>query len=501
MRYLTRRNFTRQCFAAIGGLSTAALLGQSRCILGNEPQRQLLGKLVTRPATAIAASPLGVGFETLDRRMFDPDRTYEHLVRLGVKWARVQTGWARTETVRGKYDFAWLDAIIDDLRKTGVEPWFNVTYGNRLYTPDAADESAVGWAPIHRDEAREGWRRFVRALAEHFRGRVRHWEIWNEPTEGWFWKPGKPSPAGYVDLVKLTAPEIRAAIPDSVLIGGALSGMPTEYLRGCLEAGIATHVDKISYHPYQLIPEKDYQKRVSAWREMIARYNPSLALWQGECGCPSEEGGVGALSKHRWNEMRQARWLLRRTLNDLRLGLEQISYFHLVDQLKYSWASGPEKDLAAKEQKNLKASFGLLRGEDYTPKPSYYAYQVLCNLFDADTLRADLTMQFNVEPSGNKPVEAEKICSGCFVRRGYPLQAYWWPSDVQEDFAAQSIGLVLPGKDAPLSRPVLIDPLRNEVFRLAGSQTAGVWAFPSVPLTDYPMIITDLAAIDCTSNG
>lgn len=501
MRYLTRRNFSRQCLAAIGGLSTAGLLGQSRPVLGNEPQRQLLGRLVTRPASAIAASPLGVGFETLDRRMFDPDRTYEHLARLGVKGARVQTGWARTETVRGKYDFAWLDAIVDNLCKIGVEPWLNVTYGNRLYTPEAADESAVGWAPIHNAEAREGWRRFVRALAEHFRGRVRQWEIWNEPTEGWFWKPGKPSPTDYVDLVRLTVPEIREAIPDAVLIGGALSGMPTEFLRGCLEAGIAPYVDKISYHPYQLIPEKDYEKRVCVWREMIARYKPSLVLWQGECGCPSEEGGVGALSKHRWNEMRQARWLLRRTLNDLRLGLERISYFHLVDQLKYSWVSGPEKDSATKTQKNLKASFGLLRGEDYTPKPSYHAYQVLCNLFDADTQRTDLAMRFKGGPSGSDPVEAEKVCSGSFVRRGHPLYAYWWPADVQQDFAGQPIGLVLPGKDAPLSHPVLIDPLRNEVFRLAGSQTAGAWAFPSVPLTDYPMFVTDQAAIDCTSNG
>lgn len=500
MRNLTRRMFTRQCLAALGGISTAGLLGQAGAARGSEPERELLGKLVTRLAMDIAASPLSVGFETLDRRMFEPQRTYEHLARLGVKWARVQTGWARTETVRGKYDFAWLDEIIDNLRKIGVEPWFNVTYGNRLYTPEAADESAVGWAPIGSDEAREGWRRFVRALAEHFRGRVRHWEIWNEPTEGWFWKPGKPSPSGYVELVKRTAPEIRAAIPDAVLIGGALSGIPTEYLRGCLDAGIAQYVDKISYHPYQLIPEQDYEKRILAWREMIARHKPSLALWQGECGCPSEEGGVGALWNHRWNEIRQARWLLRRTLNDLCLGLERISWFHLVDLVKYNWASGPEKDPAAKKQRSFRASFGLLRGDDYTPKPSYYAYQALCNVFDGQAQRADFTLQFKTEPSGSEPVVAEKICSGSFVRRDRPLYAYWWPSDVQQDFPGQPIRLVLPGsKEAPLSNPVLIDPLRNEVFRLEGSMAAGAWTFPSVPLADYPMLVTDLAAVDCTS--
>lgn len=496
MRHLTRRTFTRECLAALGGVSMAGVLGRAGVAAGDTAKRELLGKLATRPATAIAASPLSVGFETLDRRMFDPERTYGHLAQLGVKWARVQTGWARTETTPGKFDFAWLDAIIDSLRRLGIEPWFNLTYGNRLYTPEARDESAVGWAPIGGEAVEKAWQRFVRAAAEHFRGRVRHWEIWNEPTEGWFWKPGKPSPEGYVDLVKRTAPEIRAAIPDAVLIGGALSGMPTDYLKRALDAGLAQYVDKISYHPYQLVPEKDYEPRVRKWREMLASHKPSPALWQGECGCPSEQGGVGALWNHRWNESRQARWLLRRTLNDLRLGLELISYFHLVDQLKYSWASGPESDPTAKKQKSLKASFGLLRGEDYSPKPSYYAYQALCNLFDAQTERAELSLKFQPEATGSDAVQADKIYGASFVRRGFPLYAYWWPSDVQEDFAGQTVGLTMAGnKTASLSKPVLVDPMTQEIYRLEGSATAGVWTFPSLPLADYPLLVTDRAAV------
>ena len=61
-------------------------------------------KLKSRPSKSIASSPLSIGFETLDRKMFDPDRTYTHLAELGVKWARCQTGWARTEQRRGEYD-------------------------------------------------------------------------------------------------------------------------------------------------------------------------------------------------------------------------------------------------------------------------------------------------------------------------------------------------------------------------------------------------------------
>ena len=56
-----------------------------------------LGEIKPVASKDIEASPLSVGFETLDRKMFDPERAYEHVGRLGVKWARCQTGWARTE--------------------------------------------------------------------------------------------------------------------------------------------------------------------------------------------------------------------------------------------------------------------------------------------------------------------------------------------------------------------------------------------------------------------
>ena len=128
---------------------------------------------------------------------------------LVTKWARLQTGWSRCEFSKGKYDFAWLDAIVDRLRAIGIQPWFNPGYGNRLYTPEATNQFAVGWVPLRDDEARQAWLRFVRALAEDFRDRVKHWEIRNEPNHRNFWKPHKADPAEYVEFVRLTAPANR----------------------------------------------------------------------------------------------------------------------------------------------------------------------------------------------------------------------------------------------------------------------------------------------------
>jgi len=366
----------------------------------------------------------------------------------------------------------------------------------------------VGWGPTRNDEARQAWVRLVRALAEHFAKRVRHWEIWNEPNISGFWKPDKPSPAGYVDLVRLTAPEIRARVPGVVLIGGALSGGPSAgkspYLTGCLELGLADHVDRISYHPYTLIPEPGYAAGIAQWREMIAQRNPKVALWQGECGCPSTAEGVGALSKHAWNESRQARWLVRRTLNDLRLGLEHISWYNTVDQVSYALAFGKPKtaptDLGEGTKQTTRTSnahFGLLRVPDYSPKPSYFAYQILCALFDSQTQAAQMTLQFAGDFSGIEPaIAVDQIEQAAFARAGAPLVAYWWPADVHNDMPPRPVDMTLTVKaDLVLREPVLVDPLSGEAFELEGKQSGRVWRLAALPLRDYPMLVTDRAVV------
>lgn len=489
MASVNRRDFGKWCLATAGAGAATPLLSATEPAIQHGP---FLGRVRPRPSRSIAASPLGVGFETLDRRMFDPERTYEHLAALGVKWARVQTGWSRCETAKGTFDFTWLDRVVDSIVRAGVQPWFNLGYGNQLYTPDAPDSFAVGWVPLRSVEARRAWVRFVRALAEHFRGRVRHWEIWNEPDIKMFWKPEKPSPEGYVELVRLTAPVLRAAVPNAVLVGGAFSDIHANYPLHCLELGLAQHVDRLSYHPYQLLPEAKYEQRVTALRALLKRYKPSLALWQGECGCPSQEGGVGALSWAQWTENRQAKWLLRRTLNDLRLQLELISYFHLVDLVRYTWARGPgTADHPAASKAKLGAYFGLLRGDDYTRKPSYYAYQNLAALFDSQTERADLPLDLRLPASAGEPLASEKLYQASFVRNGRPLLAYWYAGDVQKDFQARPIDISVSNKAFNLTTPVLIDPLSGEIRRIEGTTAAGRWTWLRLPLADYPLLISD----------
>lgn len=485
----SRRRLLQTCLAApIAGSLARGLRTRGEAVppanLGLEP----LGKVEPRTGREIAASPLSVGFETLDRRMFDPERTYEHLARLGVKWARVQTGWSRCETEPGVFEFGWLDAVVDRLLEMGVQPWFNLGYGNRLYSPEAPDAFAVGWVPLGERRREDAWLRYVRTMADRYRDRVRHWEIWNEPNHTSFWRPSRPDPADYLRLVRMTAPVIREQVPDAVLIGGAMAGIGREFFRGCIEAGLGALIDRFSYHPYRAVPEHRYDRDVTMMRRLLAEHAPDVRLWQGENGAPSTEGSAGALRQFPWNEARQAKWLLRRIMTDLRLEIELTSYFHMVDLVEYSFSGDRET------RPNTK---GLLRGTDCTPKPSYFAYQCLCSLMDAETKRnGEVRAGIETDRDAAGRIEPDRIHQAGFLRAGRALLAYWHPADLFDDFASRRVDVRLDAPEAfQPAAPVLIDPLSARIYRLTPEPTEAGPVFRGLPLTDYPLIVTDRAVV------
>jgi hypothetical protein len=107
-------------------------------------------------------------------------------------------------------------------------------------------------------------------------------------------------------------------------------------------------------------------------------------------------------------------------------------------------------------------------------------------LFDAETKRADLQMQFD-------DAEAGAICSAAFLRRGRPIYAYWYPADLLKDWTPRKVGIQVTGaQEGELSNPVLVDALTSQIFRLdAARKRERGWWFDGVPLADYPLLIGD----------
>ena len=464
-----------------------------------------IGRIQCASSAEITQSTVGIGFECLDREVFDPEKCYDLLGRTGVKWARCQTGWNRCEREKGVYTFDWLDDVVDRLRAQGVQPWFNVGFGNPIYMPDTPNPTGVGCVPtLYGAEVTAAWKRFVRALARHFRGRVREFEIWNEPNIVHFWYPGEPNGAQYAELVALTGAIIREEVPDC-RIGACFAGLMGETPKGdarvlpYLEAFAATlprgAIDFFCYHTYSWFPDA-VNARSFAWvKQIMCDYgHTNLAYWNGECGHASwYPDNYGQYPwKTQGNEHRQAVWQLRRFFLDRDFGAERTSFFQMVDmwQKDYVMASLVQKKPAAQ---------GILHGITYTPKKSYETIGCLATIFSGALQPID----HDVEPwYPDDPVEMAALQLIRFARNGRPTYTYWRPTFV-EDEAPTIPGLELrinnhrvPGA---MTDPVRVDLLTGEVFEIADkSLRYGVWTLRGLPMAEYPMMICDRATYAMT---
>jgi polysaccharide biosynthesis protein PslG len=463
------------------------------------------GTFKAKSSKEILASKIGIGFECLDRKMWeDTPEVYRLTGDLGVKHARVQTGWSRCEEVKGKYDFRWLDDIVNKLLEVGVQPWFNLGYGNIHHT-DAEEPDAAGWPPIYSEESRLAWEKYIAELVRHFKGRVSHYEIWNEPDLSGFWSAGS-NPGEYMELLKLTVPVIKENYSESKIIGGAMarglgwSGFAVleEYLKN----GFAKLIDIYSFHRYHIHPELNRPCDFKALRQTFDAYDGQhIKLWQAESGCPSKSSSTEALRNTPVNQEIQAKVVLRSIVTDLSAGIDYTCYFHMSD-FKFYYRNG---------YRDVPNHFGLITFD--TPpeaKQSYYVFQRLCSIFDNQTElapRTHVNMDFEgmAESKEKYSFQTDIINTKftAFERKGRPLVAWWLPANLlpavsgDKPFESRDVNLYVWTSGEDMENPVVIDPMTGDVFEPDNTfeksdiDIKGCLKLANVPLKDYPMFAAD----------
>ena len=464
-----------------------------------------IGKVHAFSAKETSTTAIGIGFEKLDRAAFDPEKAYDKIAAIGVKRVRIQSGWQRTERTPGVYDFSWLDLIVDNLLRRGLEPWMCLCYGNDLYTEAAKKVyGAVGIPPVHSPEEKAAWSAYVKAAVSHFRGRIRWYEVWNEPDGEWCWKTGV-SGTEYGTFILDTAAAARTADPEAKIIGGAMCCSSVKWLKEVLETGAAKVLNAFSYHAYN-IDEQSVAFRNQSLRAMVRMYNPDISFIQGETGVSSRGDGAGALRGMDWTEDRQARFMARHLVHDLLEDVMFTSYFSSMDMAEALHGVAGDESTCRDY-----GYFGVLRGafndrcttaEGYEPKPSYYTLQTLASVFRGEFTHCALPFIESPEPfyrAGNLITRMKELVYGGFRRPDGSLGfVFWKPVPIlSETFEGYiSLHTALPGE-----------------FRLIDLKTGDAFAFPEeklkdfgndctgiceIPVRDYPLMLTsgDFVRID-----
>ncbi len=242
------------------------------------------GVIRPRSSGEIAGSPFTLGCEVLDRDFADYDEYKEYLTPLGIGTIRLQGGWAKTEKVPGVYDFGWLDRIVDDARRRNLNILLETDYGNPAY-PGGGGFDLAGGFPTSA-EALTAWDNWVKAMAEHYCGRVRDWAMWNEPD-----LVKERTAEEIVDFNIRTARIIKTVIPDARIAGLSLvraSDKFEEYIKLFAERGALEMFTWMIYHGYTYNPDEAYD-RGNRLKNILARYTNKVKIRQGENGCPSEQ--------------------------------------------------------------------------------------------------------------------------------------------------------------------------------------------------------------------
>ena len=245
-----------------------------------------------RESPGAALSPFGVGSCHINgRSVEDFSRWVPQMKDLGLGFVRSPaTYWGAIEPEEGKWTWNNLDEQLQYLKERDIECGA-LLLGNAPW--NKAD--AAGSLPVNNLPA---WSRYVGELVKHLEGRVKYFEVWNEPPN---FTGRDQTPADYAKIVVSAYDAAKAANPDC-LVGLAAKSAHINYLEQVINAGAKDHFDWVALHPYEVLDgvanragtEPVFMNIVPTVRKMLAAQDPAksdVPIFFTELGCDAKAKG------------------------------------------------------------------------------------------------------------------------------------------------------------------------------------------------------------------
>lgn len=175
-------------------------------------------------------------------------RLVELVCELGFRWVRLEFDWY------GGHQPGDFEPFVEAAERAGVKVLGLLTglvpgtlrnvFGNARYR--------------HPLSELEAYVSFVESLARHFRGRILHWEVWNEENTARFWLR-KPSAREFHEVLVAAAASLRSIHAENRVIYGSICGndihklapgIPLGFLQEALALGAADYCEVLGFHPY-----------------------------------------------------------------------------------------------------------------------------------------------------------------------------------------------------------------------------------------------------------
>lgn len=349
------------CLAALAAGLPAALAGAGETGFpagiprAGEPLRTAIGICEDYPHGTGLAEPL---------------RDFELMQRFGLDTMRISIAWGDYETEKGLILCDYLDAYVDAAVARGITLMAYVAY-----FPTWATRAGWNGAPEHPEDFGD----FLRAMARRYKGKIRYWEMTNEPDLSMYFD-------GTVEQLAATviagAKAVKEVDPANVVIMGGLAHFSPGFIDRLYELGIGEWCDVINIHGYyETWSERPVESvfgdimRVSG--QIAARGNKQQ-LWVAEIGYSDYREPDGRVSEsytatydYEHTQDYQAAYLVRALATILATGrVSAVAWYEIKNRDPRGIVIGDVNN------KHL----GML-DENYLPKPAWFSLVAMRHLF------------------------------------------------------------------------------------------------------------------------
>ncbi|MBI5880298.1 MAG: beta-galactosidase [Chloroflexi bacterium] len=207
------------------------------------------------------------------------DRDISLVRNAGFSWIKQNFGWRDMEPSKGQFDWRKSDRIVLNMNDAGMDLVVRLDFAPDWAAPGCHSDDPAKDLIQGPPKKLQDYADFVTAVATRYRGRIRAYEVWNEPNLAREWCGKAPSAKEYTDMLRIAYTAIKAADPFAWVVSAGLS--PTSrndnvarpdvyYLQDMYSAGASKYFDLLGVHGagFRASPEADPGE--------VAR-NPNLA--------------------------------------------------------------------------------------------------------------------------------------------------------------------------------------------------------------------------------
>jgi len=259
------------------------------------------------------------------------------------------------------------DSVVADCRRHGISVLGLVGFPPRWASTAPADTER--FSLYEPDPAQ--FENYCREVAARYKGRVDHWEIWNEPNISVFWEP-EPNADAYARTLAAGYRGCKTGNPDCNVLGVSLAGGAwprLQFVEDVFAAGGGANMDLLSLHPYRQprTPEAtDLTGDMQDAADITRKYESPKQLWLTEIGWPTQMGRHG--SSEAFEALMVPRSFIEAFACD---AVDKVLWFRFHDG---GW-----------DPSYMEHHTGLVR-RDLTPKPAYFAYRSMALALEGQRL-------------------------------------------------------------------------------------------------------------------